>query len=55
MDSNVAALLTFSNIDLAIIHRRCTKFIQAPDVLWNIPFKAICTVIESVAYRSNTQ
>ena len=43
MDSNVAASLTSSNIDQAIILRGCTKFIQAPDVPWNKPFKAVFT------------
>ena len=30
-------------IDQAIIPGGCTKFIQAPDVVWNKPFKAVCT------------
>ena len=41
MDSNTAASLTSSNIDEAIIPRRFTKFIQAPPVSWNKPFKAM--------------
>ena len=43
MDSNVAASLTSSNIDQAIIPGGCMKFIQAPDVSWDKPFKAMCT------------
>ena len=35
MDRNIAASLTSSNIDEAIIPGGCKKFIQAPDVSWN--------------------
>jgi hypothetical protein len=43
MDSNVAAFLKSAKIDQAMIPGGCTKFIQAPDVSWNKPFKASCT------------
>ena len=43
MESSVAAALKSSNIDQVIIPRGCTKYIQAPDVSWNKPFKAMCT------------
>ena len=43
MDSNVATSLKSAKIDQAIIPGGCTKFIQAPDVSWNKPFKAMCT------------
>ena len=43
MDSNVAASLTSSNIDQNIIPGVCTKFIQVYNILWNKPFKALCT------------
>ena len=42
MDSKVAASLKSSKTDQAIIPGGCTKFIQA-DVVWNKPFKAMCT------------
>ena len=42
MDSKVAASLKSSKIDQVIIPGGCTKFIQAPDVVWNKPFKAMC-------------
>ena len=43
MDSKVAASLKSSKIDQAIIPEGYTKFIQAPDVVWNKPSKAMCT------------
>ena len=43
MESSVAAALKSSNIDQVIIPGGCTKYIQAPDVSWNKPFKAMCT------------
>ena len=44
MDSNTVASLTSSNIDQTIISRGFTKFIQAPDVSWNKPFKPFCAI-----------
>ena len=44
MDSKVEASLKSSKIDQAIIPGGCTKFIQAPDVVWNKPFKAMWPV-----------
>ena len=43
MDRKVAASLKFSKIDQAIISGGCMKFIKAPDIVWNKPFKAMCT------------
>ena len=44
MDSKVAASLKSSKIDQAIIiPGGYMKFIQAPDVVWNKPFKAMWT------------
>ena len=43
MDSTAAASLKSSKIDQTTIPGGCTKFIQAPDVVWNNPFKAMCT------------
>lgn len=43
MDSNVAASLKPAIINQAKISGDCTKFIQAPYVVWNKPFKAACT------------
>ena len=39
----VRASLKAKNIDTVMIPGGCTKYIQAPDVSWNKPFKAICT------------
>ena len=43
MNSKVAASLKSSKIDQVIIPGGCTKYVQAPDLVWNKPFKAICT------------
>ena len=43
MNSKVAASLKSSKIDQVIIPGGCTKYIRAPDLVWNKPFKAICT------------
>ena len=43
MNSKVAASLKSSKIDQVIIPGGCMKYIQAPDLVWNKPFKAICT------------
>ena len=43
MESSVVAALKSSDIDQVIIPGLCTKYIQAPNVLWNKPFKAMCT------------
>ena len=31
------------NVDQATVPGSCTKYIQAPDVSWNKPFKSRCT------------
>ena len=43
MEESVARSLKSKRIDVAIIPGGCTKYIQAPDVSWNKPFKAACT------------
>ena len=40
--SVVGASLKAKKIDTAMIPGGCTKYIQAPDVSWNKPSKAIC-------------
>ena len=35
--------LQVKKIDTALVAGGCTKYIQAPDVSWNKPFKAYCT------------
>ena len=35
--------LKAKKVDLVIVPGGCTKYIQAPDVTWNKPFKASCT------------
>ena len=39
LTDNVKRLLTKSKIESVIIPGGCTKYIQAPDVVWNKPFK----------------
>ena len=39
----VGASLKAKKIDTVLIPGGCTKYIQAPDVSWNKPFKAYCT------------
>ena len=43
MNSKVAASLKSSEIDQVIIPGVCTKYIQAPNLVWNKQFKVICT------------
>ena len=43
MESNAIKSLEKAKIDHVIIPGGCTKFIQAPDVSWNKPFKALCS------------
>ena len=39
MMNNVKEAVTTSKSDLVIVPGGCTKYIQAPDVCWNKPFK----------------
>ena len=39
----VQASLKAKKINTVLASNSCTKYIQAPDVRWNKPFKAICT------------
>eukprot|EP00794_Sanderia_malayensis_P001802 gene1802-2013_t len=39
---SVVQSLHSKNIDVAVVPGGCTKYIQAPDVSWNKPFKASC-------------
>ena len=32
-------LFSFSRIETVIVRGGCTKYVQAPDVVWNEPFK----------------
>ena len=40
MEESVVSSLKSKRIDVAVIPGGCTKYIQAPDVSWNKPFKA---------------
>ena len=40
---SVKGALAKMNVDQVIIPSGCTKFVQAPDVSWNKPFKALVT------------
>eukprot|EP00794_Sanderia_malayensis_P014636 gene14636-16155_t len=56
----VQASLKSKKMDTAMIPGRCTKYIQAPDVSWNKPFKAKCTEkydawLTSEGIRSETE
>ena len=42
LQPSVQASLKAKKIDTALIPGGCTKYIQAPDVCWNKPFKSIC-------------
>lgn len=42
-EGSVKASLHAKKIDTTIVPGGCTKYIQAPDVCWNKPFKAIAT------------
>ena len=39
LTDNVKKVLTKSKIETVIVSGGCTKYIQAPDVVWNKPFK----------------
>ena len=32
-----------NNVDMTVVLGGCTKYIQAPDVCWNVPFKGPVT------------
>jgi hypothetical protein len=40
ISATTKAQLKRQNIDVAVVPGGCTKFVQAPDVCWNAPFKA---------------
>ena len=40
---SVIQSLRSKSIDVAVVPGGCTKYIQAPDVSWNKPFKTMCT------------
>ena len=39
LTDNAKKVLTKSKIETVIVPGACTKYIQAPDVVWNKPFK----------------
>ena len=43
MEDSITESLTSKKIDPVIVPGGCTKYIQAPDICWNKPFKASCT------------
>ena len=43
MEDSVIKSLNAKKVDTVIVPGRCTKYIQAPDVLWNKPFTEACT------------
>ena len=43
MMETVKNVLSKVNVDHVIVPGGCTKYIQAPDVCWNRPFKAFVT------------
>ena len=43
MTDSVSKDLKKMNVDSVVIPGGCTKYIQAPDVCWNKPFKARMT------------
>lgn len=43
MEDSVVQSLHSKKINVVIVPGGCTRYIQAPDVLWNKPFKAACT------------
>ena len=44
MEDSITESLKSKKIDPVIVPGGCTKYIQAPDICWNKPFKASCTV-----------
>lgn len=43
MEDKITESLKSKKVDRVIVPGGCTKYIQAPDVSWNKPFKAVCT------------
>ena len=43
IEDSVTDSLKSKKIDRVIVPGGCTKYIQAPDVSWNKPFKSLCT------------
>ena len=43
MEDSITESLKSKKIDRVIVPGGCTKYIQAPDVSWNKPFKSSCT------------
>ena len=43
MEDKITESLNSKKVDRVIVPGGCTKYIQAPDVRWNKPFKAGCT------------
>ena len=43
IEDTVKSSLLAKKIDVSIVQGWCTKYIQAPDVSWNKPFKALST------------
>ena len=43
IDDSASDSLKRKNIDVALVPGGCTRYIQAPDVCWNKPFKQYCT------------
>ena len=43
MEDSITESLKSKRIDPVIVPGGCTKYIQAPDICWNKPFKASCT------------
>lgn len=44
MTDDVKGALRQSKVDAALVPGGCTKYIQAPDVSWNKPFKSLCQI-----------
>ena len=43
IEDTVRSLLHAKKIDASVVCGGCKKYIQAPDVCWNKPFKALAT------------
>ena len=44
MTNGVKEALRQASVDAALVPGGCTKYIQAPDVSWNKPFKNLCQI-----------
>ena len=44
MTNEVKEALRQAGINIALVPGGCTKYIQAPDVSWNKPFKDLCQI-----------